>query len=80
MRPALYLDCVHVAMLRLVRTLREGRAMLMAELHQYPVDEISYASSGELMGPEELDGFRHQHVGISTIKRDEWGKQLLGGD
>ncbi len=29
--------------------------MLMVELHHYPVNELSYAFSGELMGPEALD-------------------------
>jgi hypothetical protein len=33
--------------------------MLMVELHHYPVDELSYASSGELKRPEELDDFHH---------------------
>lgn len=37
--------------------------MLMVELHNYPVDELSYVSSGELLGPEELDDFNHHQHG-----------------
>lgn len=40
--------------------------MLMVELHKYPVGELSYASSSELMGPEELDGFHHQRGFLPT--------------
>ena len=39
--------------------------MLMVELHRYPVDELSYVSSGELMGPEELDDFLPPSVLLS---------------
>lgn len=35
--------------------------MLMVQLHHYPVNELLYAFSGELMGPEVFDDFHHQH-------------------
>jgi len=34
------------------------------KLHNYSVDELSHASCGELMGPEEFYAFHYRNVGI----------------
>jgi len=48
----------------------------MVEWHHYPVEDLFYTSSGEIMGPEELDGLHHQHG--SPLTQCEGKQQRIG--